>query len=328
LTNDTYVISGLSTGIYKVFFDVAPNTKPYISEFYNGCYKFDLTGAQNISVTQGEPTDQINVTIDIGGIIEGNINLSNGLPVGADTLYESLVILYDNLDGDYIRDKVTTFCGGYRIKGIPAGDYKLCVLPLIDNNAVTYYGGGDTSNNPMSDIVRIQPNMVSTAEITLEKATGSISGKVVKDTDLMPMNLVYIMAYDESGHAVSAGVSGIDLGQNIFNGDGIYKINGLRNGTYYLRSWIIFALHPYFTDYLDLHYNWECLDEWYEDILVETDLISNSYYFYLLNFRPPFHQEINPDARSITLIVGNNCIHSINEGKECNPFMDCTICSA
>lgn len=60
----------------------------------------------------------------------------------------------------------------------------------------------------MNHIIRTQSNVVS-ANITIEKATGSISDKVIKDIDLKPMNLVYVLPYDERGHAVSAGVSAI-----------------------------------------------------------------------------------------------------------------------
>jgi len=312
LTGDSYSISGLPTDSFKVFFDIGTVTKPYISEFYDGGYKFDLNSATIIPVVQGAATNNIDVTIDIGGVVEGTIHLSNGNPVGADTLYETLVILYDNSDGAYIRDKMTTFCGGYRIKGIPPGNYKLCVFPLFDNNAVSYYGGGATFTDPMSAMINVQANVVFTADVTVMEATGSISGKVVDDKNFEPMNIVYIFAYDESGHAVSAGVSGIELGKDIDNGDGIYQISGLRNGTYYLRSWIIFALHPYFTDYLDIHYNQQSYDEWYDNILAITAPIGDSYDFYRLNFVPPFYQNIHQQAAPLTISGNQSQIETID----------------
>jgi hypothetical protein len=312
LTGDSYIISGLPTDSFKVFFDIGTVSKPYISEFYDGQYKFDLKGARAIYVVQGDTTNNIDVTIDIGGVVKGIISLNNGNAVGADTLYETLVILYDHADGAYVRDKMTTFCGGYRIKGIPPGDYKLCVLPLLDNNAVTYYGGGDTYDDAKSEIIKVQSNFVSTADISLEEAAGSIAGKVIDDKNLTPMNFVYIFAYDESGHAVSAGVSGIELGADIYNGDGTYQISGLRNGTYYLRSWIIFSLHPYFTDYLDVHYNQESYDEWYDNIRANTTPIGDSYEFYRLNFVPPFYQNIHQQATPLAISVTQPQLENID----------------
>ena len=312
LAGDSYIISGLPTDSFKVFFDVGTVTKPYISEFYDGGYKFDLSSASAIPVVQGATTNDIDVTIDIGGIVEGTISLSNGNAVGADTLYETLIILYDLADGEYVRDKITTFCGGYRIKGIPPDDYKLCVLPLLGNNAVTYYGGGITYDDVSAQIINVQSNAVSIADITLEEATGNIFGRVVDDKNFEPMNLVYIFAYDESGHAVSAGVSGIELGGDIFRGDGIYQIGGIRNGTYYLRSWIIFALHPYFTDYLDVHYNQQSYDEWYDDILANPSPVEDSFDFYRLNFVPPFYQNIHQQATPLTISDNQPQIENID----------------
>ncbi|MBN1352815.1 T9SS type A sorting domain-containing protein [candidate division KSB1 bacterium] len=312
LTDETYRISGLSGGTYKLFFDVQPGEKPYISEFYDGHYAANLEGAKSVPVTQGEITSQVDVSIDIGGILQGRIALSNGSPVGADTLFQSLVILYDQSSGEYLCDRMTTFCGGYRMAGVPPGDYKVCALPLIGDNAATWLGNGDTFDDPQSQSIKILSGQGTSADITLETAVGSIAGKVVKDTDFMPMDLVYILVYDESGHVVSAGVSSVLLGENRYTGGGLYRISGLRNGTYYLRSWIIFALHPYFTEYIDLHYNQECYDEWYDGILANPDLIENTFDFYRLNFIPPFAQTIHPQATPVTLTAGQNHITNIN----------------
>ncbi|MBN1480581.1 carboxypeptidase regulatory-like domain-containing protein [candidate division KSB1 bacterium] len=311
VSGSEYRISGLDTGEYSVFFDLSTQTAPYVSQFYDGHTAFNLTGAKNIPVVRGEETKNIDVTISLGGTINGHLYLPNGLVTGADTLKKTLIILYDVSSAEYVMDKSTTFCGGYEIKGIPAGMYKLCAFATTTDGAVSYYGGGETFHDAKSKTIEMRPNEIYIADMTMFHANARINGRTVKDSDFSPLNFVYILAYDESGHAVSFGVSGVQLENDRFLGDGNYSIHSLRPGSYFLRSWFIFSLHPFFTTYLDAHYNQECYDEWYQDVRIEPHVVPNSFAYYKMYFAPPFFCAVHPNAAKLTIPDPNSVAEDI-----------------
>lgn len=312
LGNGRYRVSGLSTGEYKVFFDIATEIAPYVSQFYDGHEKFSLKGAEKISVVKGQETTQINTTISMGGIINGFIYLPGGQITGADTLSKTLLILYDTTDSDYVMDQSTTFCGGYEVRGIPSGSYKLCAFPTTRDACISYYGGGKTFDDANSKIINVKSNDMLQANITVNQGMAEIAGKVVNDIDFSPLNFVYILAYDKTGHAVSYGVSGVNLENGDYIGDGRYAIQPLMPGNYYIRSWFIFALHPHFTSALDAHYNQECYDEWYEEIRVEPYVVPNSFSFFKTYFVPPLFSKIHPTATKVQITIPDQKIHNID----------------
>lgn len=307
-----YRISGLNTGQYKVFFDISTASAPYTSQFYENHAKFALSGAKPITVLKGMTTENIIVTISLGGSLQGYVFLPDGRATGADTLKETLMILYDVSDAAFVMDKTTTFCGGYFMSGIPPGSYKLCAFPTLSYGAVAYHGGGGTYNDLKSKVIDIKLNDILQADITLSNADARIEGLVVKDSNLSPLNFVYIMAYDETGHAVSFGVSGVNLRADRYIGDGKYSIPSLRTGSYFLRSWLIFSLYPFFTKNLDPHYNRECFDEWYREIRIEPHFVNDSFSFYGSYFVPPFSTVIHPGATKIIISDPNDIIRDVN----------------
>ncbi|MDZ7262688.1 MAG: carboxypeptidase-like regulatory domain-containing protein, partial [candidate division KSB1 bacterium] len=270
-----YVIRPLDTGDYKLLAISNPEDEPdYLPEFYDGAHDFEA--ATTVHVTAPNLTPDKNFTLELGGRIQGFVNLSSGFPAGADTLWEFPVVAYDATTGKARGFALVSFSGGYRISRLPAGSYKVAALPVFWGYAATYYGGGKTFDDPASALVTITAGNSNTANITLEQAAGTISG-FVKDEQTGEPLLSLVLAYDQTGHAVSAGASEMDLLTGMPTGNnGAYTISGLRTGSYYVRTWSIFSLLMHLEEF-DLENGLLGLgtlpteikipgDEWYNDI--------------------------------------------------------------
>jgi hypothetical protein len=48
-------------------------------------------------------------------------------------------------------------------------------------------------------------------------------------------------------------------------------------------------------------HNQECYDEWYDGIIAHPEECAGSVDFYHLNFTPPFHENVHPQASTVTI---------------------------
>lgn len=274
----SYCIVPLAAGAYKLLAAVNPESEePYVSEFYDGTRVF--LSAASVPVNPPDTTFGINFTLDLGATIQGFVYLGPGFPAGADTLYQIPVIAYDAGTGKVVNFTFLQFPGGYRMERLPAGSYKVAVLPCLHNYAVTYYGGGDTFDDPSSTVITLVAGQTFDADITLEQASGSISGFVRDAETGDPIPGCLVAAYDGTGHAVSMGFAGFDIHTLTPLPTGSYLLSGLRTGDYHVRTWyptslfiqLIYALSeidmeeglPQLDTDLNLYY-----DEWYDGVRI------------------------------------------------------------
>jgi len=270
-----YVLLPLPTGNYKLFAIVTDPESPYLSEFYDGATT--LEGATPVNVTAPNPTANINFRLVLGATIQGFVYLSPGFRAGADTLWDVPVLAFEATTGMTAGVSNITFSGGYRISRLRPGSYKVAAVPFLFNYAATYVGGGATFTDPASSTILVSGGEVVDRDITLGRAGGSISGYVRDVNSGKEVGQSLVFAYDLSGHAVSAGFSSFDpINEVPLPNQGAYKIQGLRTGKYYVRTFSFFRLLTSLADFdpatlllgsftfdFDLYQ-----DEWYDNVPV------------------------------------------------------------
>ena len=70
-----------------------------------------------------------------------------------------------------------------------------------------------------------------------------IKGTVTDAVTQSPISGVFILVYDETGHAISAAMSGFDLITEMpLQNPAEYMIADLRNGNYYVRTFALFSI--------------------------------------------------------------------------------------
>ena len=233
-----YILGPLPSGDYRVFAFVDKDN--YLPEFYDGARM--ITGASTISVNPPATTSNVDFTLDKGATVKGFISLSPGFKAGADTLSEFPVMAYDAVSGIAMGSATVTFSGGYRIENLPPGSYKIEALPVMIPFAATYYGGGFAFDDANALTISVAEADVQTADITLGQGTELISGHVWANEDgnqvALPKTLV--LAYDATGHAVSAGMTGFSIPDMTPGSDSsAYVIAGLRTGNYKVRTFSV-----------------------------------------------------------------------------------------
>ena len=113
-----YSVTGLRTGDYKVHLWDCDCPAFYISEWYNN--ETGFADADQVPVTEGSVTDEIDAALALGGCIEGTVtDESTGGP-----LSDICVDVYDT-SHNWAGSGHTDFSGAYCAGGIPEGDYKV-----------------------------------------------------------------------------------------------------------------------------------------------------------------------------------------------------------
>ena len=125
-----YSFEGLPTGIYKVFFQ--PVLTDHMPEWYND--KKSYSSANQISVTAGSTTPDINAALGPGNAISGRVTNTSGAPISYCYVYAYYV------NGYFASLDSTDTDGKYRIVGLIDGCYKIEFRPSSpDNYAPEWY---------------------------------------------------------------------------------------------------------------------------------------------------------------------------------------------
>jgi len=330
----SYVVSMLAPGSYILFALVDPSRDGmYISEFYNGVTT--LANATVVNVVNADTTKNINFTLEKGGMVQGFVYLESQYPAGKDTLNNFPVVLYDVNTGNFGGAATIQFSGGYRIPGIAAGQYKVAAIPVRAPYAVTYYGGGNTFNDPNNSVITITPASVQNIDILLEKAHGAIHGRVTSSVMGEPIEGAVVFSYDATGHITSAAMSGIDLITNMPFADAAeYTLGGLRTGSYTIRTFALYGIIDAFTSLnldnllgdtglnlsdLGSIFDMLYLDEWYNNIPVALPNFNWTMVLNLINgiryeqfALMPFYQIPPPSAALINVVDGGAVVDNVN----------------
>jgi hypothetical protein len=212
-----YAIDGLATGSYKVEFDPSyGSSQNYLDQFYNNQTSLDT--ANPINVTDGQPTQNINAVLELGGQITGRVT-------GADThnpLPDVAVWVYASDSCSSSMYAYTDANGVYTVTAVPTGNYKVDFDPTYSSSALTreyieqYYNNKDWSN--ATPVVVTAPNVVNNIDAALVRG-GQITGRVTNQSSVgLP--------------AVDVEADGANYGYTSTDATGMYTITGLMSGTY------------------------------------------------------------------------------------------------
>lgn len=234
-------VGPLPSGSYKLL-AVAPLSGPnnYLSEFYDGAYAFDA--AQTVTVNDVNVTD-LNIAVEKAAMIQGFIDLpmpGGSMRAGTDVLDNFPILVYEATTGKLASMDYVQFNGGYRVDHLLPGQYKVLALPCVPQVAATYFGGGNTWDDPASQIITVGYGDVADCDILLDPALNTISGTVVDDESGDGLTQVMVIAYEPSGHPVGLAMSNYDMvSGTVVDMGGGFTIPGLRPGAYYLRTFAL-----------------------------------------------------------------------------------------
>jgi hypothetical protein len=239
-----YAIGPLPFGKYKVLaLSGFQRNVNYLSEFYDGARDFNSALVINLNSAE---YPNANFTLDEGATIHGFIDLAEGgaqYYAGADTLEGFPVVAFDAATGKTASYGFVQFNGGYKIDKLLPGSYKVLALPINPPFAATYWGGGNDFNDPAGQLVTLNFGETADCTIELEKASASIAGQVFDANTNAKLSQIMVVAYDATGHPVGLAMSDTDLFTGLtLTQNGVYQINGLRPGQYYLRTLALSSL--------------------------------------------------------------------------------------
>ena len=174
----TYLINRIPGGSVKLFFNATPcNSGNYLSEWYSD--KGSLAEADAIMVNIGQTTTLPDAVLAAGGAISGRLSDSDNRG-----LLSGYVQAFDTVSGRaYGRQPF--FDGGYAIKNLPAGNYKVrfsYTYGWITNYPAVWYP--DVNHSEMASLVPVVVGETTSGidGVLRDRGnTGGISGRV---TDL------------------------------------------------------------------------------------------------------------------------------------------------
>jgi 5-hydroxyisourate hydrolase-like protein (transthyretin family) len=216
-----YSISGLAPGSYYL----QTSAYGYINEYYNNVTSQSLATA--VSVALGATTANINFGLaagvgEAGGTITGRVTRdTDGAGISGTWVY-----LYDTTKPNWSMGVGTDASGNYRLTGLAAGSYYL----KASGNSIY----ADQYYNNAASLASATPVAVTagatTAGINFSLPLGgTISGRVVRDTDGAGISGVYLNLHDSTTQYYSSRYAYTDA-------EGNYSVSGLSTGNYYLEA--------------------------------------------------------------------------------------------
>ncbi|VAW44868.1 hypothetical protein MNBD_GAMMA03-1614, partial [hydrothermal vent metagenome] len=197
-----------------------------------------------INLADGTTRNDIDFTIQLGGVINGTIQDASTL----DPVTTQLLRVYpDSEIGTYYLEVVIDASGNYTVKGIPDGSYKIfSTTKLLQGSEVNYhipqiYGGGDCNycyrlyaDGLGTTLTIASANTINNVDFLLNIGA-TISGRLVDAVTLNPLavyNWVYVV--DENNMTVG---SLVFAGTNTVPTEtGDYTIGGFLPGSYYVQG--------------------------------------------------------------------------------------------
>ncbi|MGB0384201.1 MAG: carboxypeptidase regulatory-like domain-containing protein [Ardenticatenaceae bacterium] len=235
-----YDVSGLNTGTYRIgFFDWASG---YLPEYYNDA--LDLESATDISVTQGETTEGIDVQLAEGGHITGVVTTADG-----DGLLHTSIEVYRrdaNGEWEWAGSGETFSDGSYDVAGLPTGSYRVGFLNWEGRYANEYYDNAPDLESAV-DVAVTAGETTEGINASLEMG-GTITGQISAPdgSALFDVSVeVYRLDANDNWEVVGWGYTHFD---------GQYEVNGLASGTYRVgfQTWGMTYFTKYYSDASDL----------------------------------------------------------------------------
>ena len=210
-SDGTYTITGLKPGDYRVQVHIEKGS--LAGEFYDNTSSWDE--ATRVTVGAGQTTSGINFSLGAGGDISGVVlKASDSSPVANADVWA------DGYDGGGGSGTRTAADGTYTITGLAPGDYRVQVNA---GQSLVHEFYNDTTNWEQAARVTVVSGQNTTSTDFSLAGGGSISGKVVRDSDGTPVANADVHA----GTFECCGGNGTRTAA-----DGTYTITGLAQGDY------------------------------------------------------------------------------------------------
>ena len=201
-----YTIEGLQSGHYKVGF----SGTGYLPQFYNG--EETLGQADEVEVTSGETTPNVDAAMHGGGISGTVSDSSSGLAGAKVRVYEA-----SGSEG-LIGSATTASDGTYAVSGLEPGEYK--VQFSASGYTTTFYNG----KSSLGEATKVPVSAGATAsgiDATMAPTAGAISGTVQSGGSGLAGATVSV--YDGGGTVAKTATTA---------SDGTYAVSGLEPGEY------------------------------------------------------------------------------------------------
>jgi len=215
-----YTVEGLATGSYKVEFSPEfESSLNYVTQYYND--ESSLTTANQVSVTDGNTTKEINAELQVGGEIKGTVTEAS-----THKDLEGIEVTAFQASGEesLVRSATTNKSGEYTIAGLATDHYKVSFSPgFVSNlNYVAQYYDGRSSFASAESVEVVQEHVKAGIDAEMQVG-GEISGTV---TD------AYTHAALKNAQVVALGAGEAVDGFAFTNESGQYTITGLTTGSY------------------------------------------------------------------------------------------------
>jgi len=170
-SNGDYIVGGLNTGSYKIWYWPAIASGTYALEWYDD--KDSLATANSVSVTAGSTTSNINAVLANGGSIAGTVT-----NVLAEALLDVYVLIY-NASGSNVASDFTDSNGNYEVRGLKVGSYKakFDTTYVVGNYTPEWYNDQDSMGTADSVLVS-EWSVTSDINAQLSSPDPFISGTV------------------------------------------------------------------------------------------------------------------------------------------------------
>jgi len=224
-SDGTYSLPGMPSGSYRVQF---MSTNSLAGGYSDGGYLGTWYGSgtattvmTEVSVQAPQTTSDINAQLAKGGSISGSISI-NSCPGPRRVNIRA----YDAISGTLVGQTwiYTDYADRFLINGLPAGSYKLAMIPLEAGFVRQWYPNKTeaTSAEPIAVTAGV---ITGGIDVALSAGGGSISGKVVGNSGITSL-LTPVKLYDWYSGGLVAETSTAT--------DGSYQLTGLPDASYKL----------------------------------------------------------------------------------------------
>ena len=216
----SFRIAGLRAARYEMaFYARCGNQGDWLAQIYKN--RYTLQRPTLIRVVAGKTTAGIDATMKLGGQISGVVSNATGQRLSK--------ICVDPVDVSNQRALILnalTFQGAYRLRGMPAGAYRIAFMPCQSSSAYAQTWLGGTASEKASKLVRVKGIRHVKNVNQVMPIGGVISGTVTGATSPTPRPLGGICVFVLS--------RGLFVGSKLVatNNAGKYSVKGLPAGSY------------------------------------------------------------------------------------------------
>ena len=214
-----YDLGGLPAGSYRISFNT--DSGDYVTQYYDN--KSTMDSADDVAVTAGATTANINATLAAAGHVSGTVSKAGG--GGLSGINVRVQRANGSGGWEWVNERQTVADGTYDVGSLPTGNYRIEFYASPGGGYVTQFYNNKPTIDLGDDVAVTAGETTSGINATLAPG-GNISGKVTKAGGAGIDGIsVSAMRPDGSGWWQ-------DVSNTQTNADGSYDLGGLPTGSY------------------------------------------------------------------------------------------------